>query len=107
MRAVWLTVGVAALLNIATWGVSLFWFPYSGSAAVLHYTSGVGIDAIGAGNQIMVMPLAGTLLALGNTWLGYSLKKISPRASWLLWITVPVIQAMLLITVIFIGHLNV
>jgi hypothetical protein len=66
----------------------------------------VGIDFIGEGRQIMVLPLVGGVILVGNCLLAVALWRWSPRASFVLLAAVPGIQAVLLAAVWLLRNLN-
>lgn len=86
---------VSGVLNVITWVATRF-FPVNDPAAVLHYSIDIGVDFIGQGEQIMVLPLIGSLLIVFNTILGFSLVRANWRAAWVLWTVMPVVQLILL-----------
>lgn len=99
-----LVAGIA--LNTATWVVALYVFPQDRVAAILHYNTSVGIDFIGEGNQIQVIPWIGTALLIGNSILALFLRSSSRRAAAMFWVVVPIIEAILLVSLVLILRLN-
>ncbi len=97
---------LSVILNAATWVVALYVFPQDRVAAILHYNTSVGIDFIGEGNQIQVIPWIGTALLIGNTILALFLKSSSRRAAAMFWGVVPIIEAVLLVSLVLILRLN-
>jgi len=106
-KLVGFTILLALVLNITSWVVAFWFFPRTSSTAVLHYTSGVGIDLIGEGSKIILLPLTGTLLISGHLVVGYIIKSSAASAAWLLWGILPFHQAILLTTIIFLQRLNI
>lgn len=104
---VWVTYGSAALLNGILWVLTLSVFPYDSSATVLHYSQGIGIDMVGQGLNILVLPAGGLGLTLINAWLAWSVRHISKRAWWLLNLSIPLIQAILISAFVLLWRVNV
>ena len=90
-----LVLGLSLLLNLSIWVLSWYHFP-SSSAAILHYSTAVGIDSYGDSRQIITLPKIGSVLLLVNTFLGFILRPVDQRAAWIAWGINPVIQAILL-----------
>jgi len=91
-----LTFGVAVIINLTLWALSLLVFPRQDTGAVLHYNIDVGIDFIGDGKQIIVLPIAGLIIIVGNGLLGLVLRRVEPIAAWVVWGVVPVAQVVLI-----------
>jgi hypothetical protein len=96
---------ISLVLNLAAWAIA-FLFPRHESAAILHYTSSVGIDFVGEGRHIIVLPAAGALILILNLIVGRLAESADRRVSWMLWITIPIIQGMLIMSLIFLIKLN-
>jgi hypothetical protein len=94
-QPVYLCVGSAVLLNIAIWLCARYFFPVESEAAILHYNTSVGIDFIGSGSQITVIPTIGTTLLAANTVLAFILRRVSPQAAAMFWAPLPLIQIIL------------
>lgn len=88
--------GTSLALNIILWLIVLITFPKSSPNAVLHYTAGVGIDFIGSGWQIITLPSIGAILMVVNIILAQYIKSTSIISFWILWVSMPVIQIVLL-----------
>lgn len=73
------------MLNGLLWSLALFAFPRQDAAVVLHYNIDVGIDFIGEGKQIVLLPLVGLLIIIGNGLIAWSIRRIHPVAFWVLW----------------------
>ena len=74
---------ISLTLNILLWLLALFFFPHDSPSAVLHYNIDVGIDFIGEGKQIIMLPVAGLLLLVGNGLLAAVLRSTDQRVAWL------------------------
>jgi len=96
----------ALALNALLWLLAIFLFPQDKAAAVLHYNASLGIDFIGAGTQIKILPTIGTLLIILNIILALSLRRVSRRATTMLWAILPICEALLLIAFWLILRLN-
>lgn len=81
-------------------------FPKHDESAILHYTAGVGIDFIGNGWQIVVLPSIGAMVLLLNGVLAYMVRTISPLASWIFWASIPMMQVLLVGTYLILLKLN-
>ena len=88
-------MAIGAILNIALWLFAIFMFP-SNEAAVLHYSVNIGIDFIGEAQQIILLPLIGLLIFIGNNILGLAIKKTDLSSAWLAWSSATIIQLILL-----------
>jgi len=80
-RPLVLCITLALILNAATWLVSLRFFPSNQETAILHYTSTVGIDFIGAGKEINALPMVGSILLISNLLLAFLLYRPSRQAA--------------------------
>lgn len=87
---------VSIALNILLWIIVLATFPKSSPNAILHYTAGVGIDFIGNGWQIITLPSIGAFLICVNILLARYIKNTSSIAFWILWMSMPLLQMLLL-----------
>lgn len=85
-----------AILNIVLWVFVFTLFPTDTPAAILHYSVGAGVDFIGEGRRIMVLPIVGTAVIVLNSAMAYGLRGASIRAVWLFLGIIPVIQVALL-----------
>ncbi len=97
---------ISILLNVALWLQTSLMFAHDNPTAILHYSIDVGIDFIGQGKQIIVLPLVGLLLLVGNTVLGAGLKRADSRSAHILWATIPIIQIILQGAFILIWQVN-
>lgn len=93
-------------MNAALWAAAFTLFPLGDSTAVLHYNIDVGIDFIGEGKQIIILPAIGTSLAVGNTVLGIALWRAHPATAKLIWYTTPLLQIILFGSFILIWQAN-
>ena len=84
------------VLNGAIWIIVFAIFPRQEVAAVLHYNIDVGIDFIGEGKQIIILPIVGLLVLIGNSTIGLAVHKVQPTASWVLIGIVSIAQCILL-----------
>ena len=82
-------------------------FPSDTPAAVLHYSVGVGVDFIGEGRQIIVLPLSGALLVVLNGLAAYVVRRASWTATWILLSTTVLLQILLIIAYVYILQLNI
>lgn len=101
----WL-LAVSVLLNGLLWVGALVLFPRTAPAAVLHYSIDVGIDFIGEGKQIIVLPVAGAAILVGNALLGWLLRRTDPSAAYIAWGMVPAAQVLLLAAFALIWRAN-
>jgi hypothetical protein len=96
----------AVAINVLLWLLAIFLFPQDKAAAVLHYNASLGIDFIGAGSQIKILPTIGTAIIILNLILAFSLRRVSRRATTMLWAILPIIEAMLIVAFWLILRLN-
>ena len=85
-------------LNSLLWVAVLVLFPKSSPTTILHYTAGVGIDFVGEGWQIVTLPAMGTLLIIVNVVLARLVLSASSYAFWVLWLAMPMLQVLLIVT---------
>lgn len=96
----------SCLLNGLIWLLSLQFFPRSNPLTVLHYTTGMGIDFIGEGSHIIVLPTIGLIVILANSILGWAIVKADKRASWVMWSMILPVQLILLSSFYLIWQAN-
>jgi hypothetical protein len=96
---------IGVVLNAVLWLFSLFGFPKH-DVAILHYSVDVGIDFIGEGKQIIVLPAIGLLILVGNYILGSAVYKADKSSAWLVWSTAPIIQLILISAFFLIWRAN-
>jgi hypothetical protein len=99
-------LGASAIINVSLWLLARFLFPQETPAAILHYSAGTGIDFIGEGDQIVVLPLIGTIVWVGNSILGFTLMRASPTSAWLLWASTLVMECTLLLAFFLLLRIN-
>src|SRR3989344_5193013 len=87
----------SAALNATLWALSLSVFPAEESAVILHYSVGVGIDFIGQGQQINLLPAFGLALMLFNGLLVRMLRRHEPLTASVIRGTTPLVQIILLV----------
>jgi hypothetical protein len=66
----------------------------------------VGIDFVGEGRHIIVLPAVGTVVLLLNLIVGRLIVKADQRTAWVLWSGVPIIEVLLIIALAFLKNLN-
>lgn len=101
-----IVLAVSILFNAAAWLVAMIVFPEPSPAAILHYTVPLGVDFIGESRQIYVLPAVGLVVLVGNTILGWLIRRPSVRAAWVLWAALPGIQLILLAAVVMLWQFN-
>ncbi len=92
-------------LNILAWGVA-FLFPRNQATAILHYSSGGGIDFVGDGRHIMVLPAIGALILVLNLVVGRSIMKTDRETAYVLFAAVPIVQSLLVLALLFLRSVN-
>lgn len=92
-------------LNAVVWAIAWL-FPQHQTAAILHYTSSVGIDFVGEGRHIMVLPAVGGSILLINGVVGRLIKSADLRTAWVLWSAIPIVQLLLIVALLFLKSLN-
>ncbi len=98
-------LGVSLGLNAVLWYLSKA-FPKDNAATILHYNTDLGIDFIGDGSQISVLPRLGLILLITNLILGIAVRRAENRVSWLLWLTTPLIQLVLCGALLLLRQIN-
>jgi len=106
MKPAVLVIGASVLINGGTWLATWLLFPDRDSALVLHYTVNVGIDFVGQGQHITVLPLTGSLLLLMNIVVGLAAYAADTRVSWVMWAVLPLLQAIVAGAVFLIWQIN-
>ena len=99
--------GTSLVLNAILWALVLNFFPRNNPATVLHYSIDVGIDLIGEGKQIIVLPAIGLIALIGNSLLGATLRRRSPVTAWIVWSVIPILQIILLGSFLLIWQANI
>lgn len=99
-------VGVSVVLNLLLWILSITIFPQDSPVAILHYNAIVGVDFIGGGHQIYILPLIGVIILVGNIVVGLVVQKTSDRSRWLLLLTSVFVQIILLVSFAILWRLN-
>ena len=99
-------IGASIALNVLLWIVVLATFPKDSPSAILHYTAGVGIDFIGEGWQIIMLPSMGILLIAVNVLLARFVERASKIAFWICISSLPLLQVLLLGTYGILLRLN-
>lgn len=99
-------IGASIALNVLLWIFVLVTFPKDSPSAILHYTAGVGIDFIGEGWQIIMLPSMGILLIIVNVLLARFVERASKIAFWICITSLPFLQALLLGTYGILLQLN-
>jgi len=106
LRPLAVVVGITAVLNAGIWFAALQYFPSDDTSLVLHYSVDVGIDFVGQGSHITVLPLTGAILLLLNLIVGLAATSADKRVSWVLWGAMPLFQIVLAAALFFIWHVN-
>lgn len=104
-RRLWALAASGVVLNLIAWGIAIF-FPRHEATAILHYTSSVGIDFVGEGRHIIVLPAAGLLILIVNLIVGRLIVEADYRTSWVLWSTVPIVQVVIILALVFLWSIN-
>lgn len=99
-------LAAAALLNAVLWVLILTKFDRSNPATVLHYSVDVGIDYIGEGGRVTTLPIIGLSMLVLNSLLGWLLFKTEPRISWQVWAVTPIVQLVLLLSIVLLITVN-
>ena len=99
-------LAISLALNVSLWFLALFLFPHDSPSAVLHYNIDVGIDFIGEGKQIIILPITGLLLLVGNNLLAAVLRSTDKRAAQLLCYITPILQLILIGAFILVWQAN-
>jgi len=94
------------LLNVGSWVAALLLFPADDPTTVLHYSINVGVDFIGEGAEIVSLPSIGSMVLVLNVIVGLAVMRANPRASWVLWGVLPLIQLILLLAFILLWRIN-
>lgn len=102
----WLVLAGSIVLNSILWILVLTTFPKSDPSAILHYTAGVGIDFVGSPWQIFVLPSMGLIMLILNAFLARIVRSVNEVAFWIFWVSIPVLEAMLIGVYIMLLRLN-
>ncbi len=105
-RSFWIITGISLILNAVLWLLTWRLFPLHNPAAVLHYNAGSGIDFIGNGEQIKMLPLIGLVLLVVNVSLGRIIRRASLAAAWIFWSSLPFLQIILLAAFVMLWRFN-
>lgn len=93
-------------LNIVLWLLVFFLFSRGNPATILHYSSVIGVDFIGASSRVYILPAAGLICLVTNGLLGYFLRRASRRATTILWSATIPIQGILMAVLVILWQLN-
>ncbi len=93
------------ILNGVAWGIAWF-FPRNEATAILHYSSSIGIDFVGEGRHIMVLPALGMLILVLNLLVGRSIRARDGEAALVLATAVPLVQMLLILALLFLRSVN-
>jgi len=97
---------VSAIANAVLWYITIFIFPKQ-ETTVLHYSVDLGIDFIGTGQQIYLLPIIGLAALVGNGLIGLAIRRADSVSALLAWWTAPFIQIILIGALILIYQANV
>jgi hypothetical protein len=101
-----LVVGLSIGFNFLLWMLTLTLFDRTNPTAVLHYSVDLGIDFVGQGINIITLPIIGSVILVCNTALGFFLRGVERRLAWILWVTIPLVQLILLISFVLLWRVN-
>ena len=96
----------SVVLNAILWALVLMTFPKHDPSAILHYTVGVGVDFVGSGWQIFVLPSIGLAMLILNALLARLVRLASEVAYWIFWASLPLMEVLLIGTYIILLRLN-
>ncbi|HSX25056.1 MAG TPA: hypothetical protein VLG69_03770 [Candidatus Andersenbacteria bacterium] len=99
-------IALSVLANIILWILVFLTFPKHDPSAILHYTAGVGVDFVGSGWQIFILPSIGLAILILNALLAQLVKSASIAAYWIFWASLPIIEVLLIGTYIILLRLN-
>lgn len=105
-RPLWVIVAGCSAINVAMWIVALRFFPRQNLTAILHYSIDAGVDFVGEGQHITVLPLLGSTLLVLNLIIGFAVVKADKAAAWVLWSSMPLVQLCLSVGLIFLWRIN-
>lgn len=97
---------LALMANGLAWLIAWRMFPRADSAAILHYTSNVGIDFIGQGNSIISLPVIGLFIIVFNSLLSATTYRADSRTTWLFSAGSLLVQFLLILTLLFLWRIN-
>lgn len=97
---------IAVVANSLAWIIVWRVFPRTDSAAILHYTSSVGIDFIGQGNSIISLPIAGLFIIIFNGLMAATTYHADHRTSWLFGAGSLLVQFLLILILLFLWRIN-
>lgn len=90
-------VTLSLVLNGIFWLVAILTFPREVPAAVLHYSVGVGIDFIGEGKQVLVLPGIGLAIIAVDGILAAITRGVMRLGMWILLASAILAQILLII----------
>lgn len=88
---------VSLLLNGALWLFVAVTYSRDNPAAILHLSSGAGLDVIGWGSSMLLIPLVGFFIIAINGVLAFCIRNVNMQILWLLLGIIPVIQLFLIL----------
>lgn len=104
---VFITVGLAALINFATWTILLIRMSQQTGSVVLHYTVYFGVDLVGSWQQSLLLPAFGLLILCFNAAAAKAFDDTQKLFSHFFLVLTPMFELLLLFAAIFIILANI
>lgn len=103
---VWSTVGLAALVNLATWTLLLVSLSRLNGNIVLHYTTYFGVDLVGSWERSLLLPAFGLLLLAFNTAVAKAFLDSQKLFSAFFLVLTPIFELLLFFSALFVVLAN-
>lgn len=97
--------GVSLAAVIAQWIMLLFYLPHTDNVA-LHYSVYIGIDSIGSWQELVIIPILGSVVLGINFLFGKMVLTINHFASFIFTLGTIFVEAFLLISVVMLYLVN-
>lgn len=104
---VWVSLVLALICNLVTWGILLYNIRPQENLVVLHYTLYFGVDKVGQWVEALLLPSLGLLLIAINVLFAAYLSKRAKVASHFFLATTPIHQILLFFAALFIIIANI
>lgn len=102
----WISLSLAALINLAIWGILLINITPTSDLIVLHYTLYFGVDMVGKWSESLAIPGFGLCLIVMNTIFAHYFFRKNHIVSYFFLIVNPIFQLFLFFAAIFLVIAN-
>ncbi len=106
-RTQWIAIAISLVANIGFWLLVWITYPTEIEAVILHYSVGVGIDFIGEGKRLFILPAVALSVLVLNTGLARFIQPAAQgRGAWILISVIPCVQLAAIVAYIIVWKVN-